>query len=219
MTTRAPAHVARLLPVNDSRALPAAGEPAERADARRNRLRILRAAEELIADRGLEQIRMEDIAARAGVAKGTVFQRFGNRAGLAVALLDELERELQDAILSGPPPLGPGAPADERLVAFLDALVEFTDANLELLIVSDHDAPGGRYRTGAYAFLRLHASALLKELGFGERADGLSDTLLAAVSADLVRHRRAELHHSLAQIKDEIGLLARALTRSGSTRT
>jgi len=194
--------------------LPVAGAHAERADARRNRERILRAAEALIADRGLERVKMEEIAARAGVAKGTVFQRFGNRAGLAVALLDERERELQDAILAGPPPLGPGAPADARLVAFLEAIAEFTDAHHELLIVSDHDTPGGRYRTGAYAFWRLHAAALLDELGFVERAQGLADVLLAPLSADLIRHRRAELGVPLAEVKAEIGVIVQALAHA-----
>jgi AcrR family transcriptional regulator len=53
---------------------------------------------------------MDAVAAEAGVGKGTLFRRFGDRAGLAVALLDERERDLQAAVLSGPPPLGPGAP-------------------------------------------------------------------------------------------------------------
>jgi AcrR family transcriptional regulator len=190
--------------------LPSAGRPPERADARRNRLRILRAAGELIGEQGFEQVTIDDIAERAGVAKGTVFHRFGNRAGLAVALLDERERQLQDRLLAGPPPLGPGAPPAERLVAFLEALVDFTDENVDLLIVSDHDEPGGRYRTGAYAAWRLHAEGLLAELGAGPRAAGLADTLLAPAAADLVRHRR-EQGDSRAQIKRELGLVARAV--------
>lgn len=191
--------------------LPRADGPPERADARRNRLRILRAAAALIGEQGFQEVKIEDIAQRAGVAKGTVFHRFGNRAGLATALLDERERHFQDRLLGGPPPLGPGAPPDQRLVAFLDALVDFTDDNLELLIVSDHDVPGGRYRTGAYAGWRLHVAGLLRELGAGPRAAGLADTLLAPASADLIRHRRQELGASRAQLKGELELIARAL--------
>ena len=55
---------------------------------------------------------------RPGVGKGTLFRRFGDRAGLARALLDESERRLQDGFLHGPPPLGPGAPPRARLKAF-----------------------------------------------------------------------------------------------------
>ena len=195
--------------VTDPRELPrVAGRP-ERADARRNRLRILEAAAELIDRTGFDGVKVEDIAARAGVAKGTVFHRFGNRAGLATALLDERERRFQDQLLSGRPPLGPGAPAVERLVAFLRALIDFTDDNVDLLIVSDHDSPGGRYRTGAYAAWRLHVAVLLRELGAGAPADGLAETLLAPAAADLVRHRRVEMGHSRSRLKDEIELMAR----------
>lgn len=193
------------------RELPSAGAPPERADARRNRLRILEAAAELIGDQGFENVKIEEIAERAGVAKGTVFHRFGNRAGLAVALLDERERQLQDRLLAGPPPLGPGGPPAERLRAFLNALVDFTDDNLDLLIVSDHDEPGGRYRTGAYAGWRLHVAGLLRELGAGRQAAGLADTLLAPAAADLVRHRRRELGAPRAQLKRELELLAGAV--------
>ena len=203
--------------MSEPRELPLAGAPPERADARRNRLRILRAASELIAQRGFEHVKLDEIAARAGVAKGTLFHRFGSRAGLAMALLHERERQLQDQLISGAPPLGPGAPPEERLVAFLSALAEFTDANVELLIVSDHDTPGGRYRTGAYAGWRLHATGLVEALGFGERSEGLADTLLAPLSADLVRHRRSEQHVSISQIKQELELVTRAVVRgSGS---
>jgi AcrR family transcriptional regulator len=192
--------------------LPVAGPPPERADARRNRLRILEAAADLIGEQGFDQVTIDDIARRAGVAKGTVFHRFRNRAGLAVALLDERERRLQDRLLTGPPPLGPGASPEERLVAFLRALLDFTDDNVDLLIVSDHDEPGGRYRTGAYEAWRLHVTSLLEELGSDRRgAAGLADTLLAPLAADLIRHRRRELGVPRAQIKRELGLVARGL--------
>ncbi len=194
------------------RDLPTTGPPPERADARRNRLLILEAAAELIGEHGFDQVTIDDIAARAGVAKGTVFHRFGNRAGLAVALLDERERRLQDRLLRGAPPLGPGASPGERLIAFLRALIDFTDENVDLLIVSDYDEPGGRYRTGAYGAWRLHVASLLEELGAGRRAAaGLADTLLAPAAADLIRHRRSEQGVARAQIKRELELVGRAL--------
>ena len=192
--------------------LPTLEPPPERADARRNRLRILEAAAELIGEQGLDEVTIDDIAKRAGVAKGTVFHRFGNRAGLAVALLDERERRFQDRLLTGAPPLGPGAPPEERLVAFLGALIDFTDENVDLLIVSDYDEPGGRYRTGAYAAWRLHVASLLEELGAdGPQAVNLADALLAPAAADLVRHRRRGLNVPRRQIKGELELLARGL--------
>src|ERR1700726_2677170 len=66
---------------------------------------------------------MQAVATAAGVGKGTVFHRFGDRDGLTQALLDDYMRDFQDAFLHGPPPLGPGAPPDERLAAFVVELV------------------------------------------------------------------------------------------------
>ena len=74
--------------------------PHERGDAARNRLRLLDAARTLIAERGTDAVSMDDIAAAAGVGKGTVFRRFGSRAGLMMVLLDEDERALQHASCS-----------------------------------------------------------------------------------------------------------------------
>jgi polyketide synthase 12 len=95
------------------------GRPrAERADAVRNREQLLQAVREMIAEDGVEKVTMDGLAERAGLGKGTVFRRFGTRAGIFTALLDEDERALQQSVLSGPPPLGPGAGAVQRLIAY-----------------------------------------------------------------------------------------------------
>jgi AcrR family transcriptional regulator len=73
---------------------------------------------------------MDAVAAEADVGKGTIFRRFDDRAGLAEALVDESVRELQERILRGPPRLGPGALAADRLEAFAVALVRFADGHL-----------------------------------------------------------------------------------------
>src|SRR4051812_46571116 len=123
----------------------------ERADAARNRRRVLDAAAALFAERGVDGVAMDDVARAAGVGKGTLFRRFGDRQGLLVALLDEAERRLQDEILRGPPPLGPGAPADARLPAFLDALVALLEERGDIVRASERSSPGARLRTAAYA--------------------------------------------------------------------
>jgi AcrR family transcriptional regulator len=169
--------------------LPLLGAPRrERADAARNREKVLVAARRLFAERGVAGVTMEEIARAAGVGKGTVFHRFGDRAGLALALLDDRERELQEAVLYGHPPLGPGAPAGERLDAFLDALLDFTVEHAELLIAADSGRPGGRYLTGAYASWHRHTTLLLSELRPGADAAVLAHLLLAPLAADLVRY-------------------------------
>src|SRR5215218_3236990 len=90
--------------------LPMAGERRERADATANRHRILCAAQRLLAEHGVEALTMQAVATEAGVGKGTVFHRFGDRDGLTGALIDEYMRAFQDDFLRGAPPLGPGAP-------------------------------------------------------------------------------------------------------------
>jgi len=92
--------------------------PAERADAARNRRHLLATAREILAEQGAGQLTMDGLAERAGLGKGTVFRRFGTRAGIFQALLDDEERDSQQAVLSGPPPLGPGATPLDRLIAY-----------------------------------------------------------------------------------------------------
>ena len=84
--------------------------PTERADAARNRQKVLAAAARLFDSCGAENVSMDMIAAEAGVGKGTLFRRFGDRAGLAQAVLEEQTIALQESIIRGPAPLGPGAP-------------------------------------------------------------------------------------------------------------
>ena len=55
---------------------------AERADAARNRRLLLATAREIIAAQGADQLTMDGLAERAGLGKGTVFRRFGTRAGI-----------------------------------------------------------------------------------------------------------------------------------------
>ena len=99
--------------------------PAERADAARNRRLLLATAREIIAEQGADKLTMDGLAERAGLGKGTVFRRFGTRAGIFQALLDDDERAFQEQVLSGRPPLGPGAPPLDRLIAYGRARIDF----------------------------------------------------------------------------------------------
>src|SRR5438093_666137 len=93
-------------------------ETGERADAARNRERILTAAEKLFSERSPDCVSIDEVAEVAGVGKGTVFRRFGSRAALLLAVLGERERRFQEDLIRGDPPLGPGPPPRERLIAF-----------------------------------------------------------------------------------------------------
>lgn len=149
----------------------------ERADAARNRTKVLEAAATLIAKHGVAGISMDAIAAAAGVGKGTLFRRFGDKAGLAAALLDEQERELQGRIIFGESPLGPGAEPEERLLAFFGAYLDYAFAHLDLVRMSEIASPGARYRIGAYRFWHRHVTILLGD-------PVLAHTLLALLGAE-----------------------------------
>ncbi len=105
----------------------------ERADAARNRRAILDATRTLLAEGGADAVTMDRVAATAGVGKGTVFHRFGSRAGLLHALVAEPAETLLAAITDGPPPLGPGADAAQRLLAFFDAMATVFIENVEVM--------------------------------------------------------------------------------------
>ncbi|HST42168.1 MAG TPA: helix-turn-helix domain-containing protein [Conexibacter sp.] len=172
--------------------LPIAGAPLpERADAARNRRRILAAAEALFDARGVGNVTMAEVAAEAGVGKATVFRRFGDKATLLDQLLGEREQELQEALLSGPPPLGPGAPPQQRLTAFVTALAAFCERHRHVLLASEISRPGARYMTGSYVAWQQHVALLLAQAR-PDLADPelLADLLLAPFAGELVTHLR-----------------------------
>ena len=176
------------LPAAPSLALPVAGGDAcERADAARNRLRILAAAARLIEEQGVEHVSMDAIAAAAGVGKGTLFRRFGDRASLMHALLDEREREFQDEVIRGAPPLGPGAPPVERIVAFGRRLIARLELNGDLVLAAER---GTRLVTPVYLFHRTHMTALIREAAPDADAEYLADVLLAPLGAELHLYMR-----------------------------
>jgi AcrR family transcriptional regulator len=184
--------------------LPIAGERRERADATRNRERVLEAARELFAQRGVENVTMEEVARRAGVAKGTVFHRFGDRSGLALALLDEQERAIQNQLLRGEPPLGPGAPPLDRLLALVDALLDLLERHGDLLYAGETGKPEARYATGAYEAWHRHVAVLLGELGVDGDPDAMAHIVLAPLGAELYRHLRGARGLGAADVRGAI---------------
>ncbi|WP_197380785.1 TetR/AcrR family transcriptional regulator [Mycolicibacterium mengxianglii] len=190
-------------------ALPVSDTPQERGDAARNRLLLLAAARRLVAERGAEAVTMDDIAAAAGVGKGTVFRRFGSRAGLMLVLLDEDERASQQAFLFGPPPLGPGAPPLVRLIAFGRERIRFAHAHHALLADVGRD-PQNRYGAPAMV-LHRHVRVLLEAADTTGDLEAQVDALLALLDADYVEHQVTDRGRTLDQLGDAWESLARKL--------
>jgi AcrR family transcriptional regulator len=181
----------------------------ERGDAARNRALLLDAARSLVAERGADAVTMDDVAAAAGVGKGTLFRRFGSRAGLMMVLLDEDEQASQQAFLFGPPPLGPDAPPLDRLVAFGRERMRFAHAHHELLSAANRD-PHLRH-VGAAVVQRTHVRVLLKSAKSTGDLDVQTDALLALLDADYIEHQLNDGGHTLKTLGDAWESLARKL--------
>jgi AcrR family transcriptional regulator len=193
------------------------GRPAGRlrADAARNRARVLAAAERLFAERDPRAVTMEDIARAAGVGRATLYRRYPNPAAVAVALLDEHERRLQERVIRGAPPLGPGAPAPERLAAFYAAMVDLLDGHLHLALGAE--TGHARFHTGTYGFWRLHVRTLLAD-GDPPVTDAAIDLLLAPLAPEVYQFQRHELGLSKRQITDSLDTLAHRFLGSVDNR-
>ena len=173
----------------------------QRATAARNREAIVRAAGKLFRERGVERVDIRDIAQAAHVGVGTIYRHFGDKGSVIAAVIGDRERRLQDALLSGPPPLGPGAPARERLLAFLRALARFTEDNSEVLSAAEAASGRARFHVGAYQAWRLHLIVLLRELNPELDGDWYADLLLAPLGAGLYRHHREQRGFSARRIE------------------
>jgi AcrR family transcriptional regulator len=183
--------------------------PQERGDAARNRVLLLDAARRLIAERGADAVTMDDIASAAGVGKGTVFRRFGSRAGLMMVLLDEDEQAMQRAFMFGPPPLGPDAAPLDRLVAFGRERLRFVNTHRELLSAANRD-PQSRFGAAA-AVQHTHVRMLLATAGTTGDLDAQTDALLALLEADYLDFQLVARDQSLQALGDAWESLARKL--------
>jgi AcrR family transcriptional regulator len=141
--------------------LTSADQPAQgderplRRDAERNRRRILDAAEELFAERGLG-VTLNDIAHHAGVGVGTVYRRFPDKAKLVDALFErhlELLAEMLEAAAADPDPWS-------GLTGFMRRSLETQAKNTALKDLL-HDAPEGLEHT---ARVRRRLQPLAEEL-------------------------------------------------------
>lgn len=186
----------------------AGGALTERADAARNRRRILEVAGALVAERGIDHVSMQDVAEGACVGTGTLYRRFGDRAGLALALLDEQTRALQDAMIAGPPPLGPGAPAVERLRAFGLAYLDHLEQQADVIAVA---SPAGTEGAGPSQLYVTHVAMLVREAAPGADAQYVARVLLGALTPGAHLHARRTLGWSLDRLRDGWSSLVAAL--------
>jgi AcrR family transcriptional regulator len=165
--------------------------PAERADAARNRAHLLATARQMLAEQGPDKLTMDALAERAGLGKGTVFRRFGTRAGIFAALQDDDETAFQQQVLAGPPPLGPGAPPLDRLIAYGRARTRFLVDHCEIAraaLDGHQPIPAGTQTP----LSRVHIRVLLGQMDVGDAdLDMLALQLTAALDGPLLLYLSA----------------------------
>jgi AcrR family transcriptional regulator len=180
---------------------------AERADAARNRLHLLTTARRMLAEQGADRLTMDGLAERAELGKGTVFRRFGTRAGIFQALLDDDEKTFQQQVLSGPPPLGPGADPLDRLIAYGRARAGFMVGHRDIARAAldcSQPIPAGRQAPMS----QIHIRVLLARLNLGRvDLDMLATQLAAALDGPVLLYLSAG---ELADDGDAEQRLARA---------
>ena len=160
--------------------------PQERRDAARNRDALLAAAAALIEECGVEAVTMDAVATRAGVGKGTVFRRFDSREGLMAAILNQSETAFQAAVISGPPPLGPGADAMTRLLAFGHGRIELNLLHRRLISAAGR---AGARSYAAISFAAMHVRYLLGELEVRGDIAFLATALLAPLEVPILEQQ------------------------------
>ena len=195
--------------VDDLPVLDPGQTPRERADAARNRRRILAAAAELVAERGIDQVSMDDVARAACVGTGTLYRRFGDRAGLALALLDDHTRAFQDALIAGPAPLGPGVAASERLHAFGDGYLDLLERHADILAEA---IPTARGPQGPEQLYTTHLVILLREAAPDLDAEYTARAMLAMLHPAHHLYARRALAWPLARLRDGWHTFVDALT-------
>ncbi|MFD9460659.1 TetR/AcrR family transcriptional regulator [Streptomyces sp. NPDC060027] len=173
-----------------------------RADAARNRARLLEAAARLVEEQGVARLTMEGVATAAAVGKGTVFRRFGDRTGLLMALLDHTEQLFQTAFIGGPAPLGPGASPVERLHAFGCHALRQTFEQLDLYLAAEPEATR-RFTSAPYRVRFMHVCVLLRQTGSGTATDIelVAQTLMGYLEPALISHLTRQRGMSLERLE------------------
>lgn len=192
----------------------------ERSDAAANRALILRTAERLFRERGVENVCMAEIAEAAGVGKGTLYRRFANKGVLCLSLMNSQLTEFQDGMLARFQSLtAQEIPYLEQLAQFLEGLVEFTEVHSPLLLeVARGDMVQESVRLNLPHFWQyMTVRALLRsavrngEIAVDLDYDYLGEALLAPLQVDYYRFQRYSRNYSTDRISAGLRSLVQLL--------
>ncbi|MER5214332.1 helix-turn-helix domain-containing protein [Streptomyces sp. NPDC002838] len=181
----------------------------ERADAARNRRRILDAAVRVLRTQGASALTADTVAKEAGVGVGTVYRRFENRARLVYELIEENETRFQEELAGHA-----GEPPRQRLRAFLHGMADLLEEQRALLLIAEASAPAARYFSRPYRTHHEQLTSLVAELAPTADAAYLADLLLMAYTPGLFDHQRGERDWPLERIKSGLDTLVDGIART-----
>lgn len=201
------------MPINEAKG--------ERADAAANRALILETAERLFAAQGVGNVSMADIAAAAGVGKGTLYRRFANKAELCLALMDTQMKDFQDGIMARLRQMAlQNVSFLEQLGHFLEAFVLFADIHLPLLCEVQREGLLGQDTVNHPYIWRyltvkglLDAAARTHEIAPDLDTAFLAEALLAPTHPDLFNYQRNRRGYSLDRISTGLRTLVSSLAQ------
>ena len=176
-----------------------------RADALKNRARLLEVAGRLFAEQGIEAVSMTAIAEAAGVGKGTLYRHFENKNELTLALLDHDQRELQERTFDR---LRTSFDVRADLHWFLVAVLDFVVGHATLLKSGVPSPDLNVMIHPAHLWWRQTIRGLLERIaldGAGD-LDYASDVLYLMLNVHTVEFQRDFLHYDVERIR--AGLLA-----------
>ncbi|WP_246244431.1 TetR/AcrR family transcriptional regulator [Mycolicibacterium murale] len=179
------------------------GRIKERADAARNRAAILSAAGQLFDDAtDPASVSMDAIAQAAGVGKGTLFRRFGDRSTLLLAVYDQRLDDLRIAVGTRSEPIDPA----ERIAGVLEAIVVFKLRNRRLVHAVE-DARNGStslYVTAQYTEILDLIADSLTHMEWPRDVVWTAHALLALTRIDLIDHWATKENMSATRIVSEV---------------
>jgi AcrR family transcriptional regulator len=191
---------------------------AQRSDAIRNRAAVLAAAAKLFASAGQpSRVTMDQVAAEAGVGKGTLFRAFGSRAELVQALCAQQTETIRQAVESGLAPLGPGGDPRARIMALLDALLVMHLDNPHLMLAAEDPFRGTTlYQNPDYQWAHELLGQFLSDAGADADNTLLAHVLLGAIRAGLVNELTANEHVPREKLRADLSDIVATLVPPAS---
>ena len=170
----------------------------QRADAVKNRERLLETAQRLFAEQDVETVTMTAVASAAGVGKGTLYRHFSDKAELCHALLDQEMHDLQERALRRIRN-HPGTP-EANLRWFVEQVMRFVYGNDALLCEASYHAGVSILQHPAHLWWRQTIHGLLRQLDPPGDLDYSADVLYVMLDVQTQRFQRHTLHYDLERI-------------------